>query len=374
MPSTVDGLHLHATWQFSLEVIMHHKLLFSPYRTLNASEADVFYVPYYSSLACLCHKMAPPNQNSITNNVLKLSTFLKQSAHFHAKKPHLVTISMIEREQYLKTCPLLAIQDMSNFRVIGIEEEPRSALRNRMSKYTKPLIVAPYPAYGHLDGQAASHDSYINQLLASNRTVFLFLAAGTRRSNPFRASIFDNILSNPSCHKTDLSYGEFTKNINRQNKTLQAKQLPDSVWLTTRECQGRHHLFTHDWMTRSVFCLQPPGDSPTRKSFYDAIIAGCIPAIFKEKYQVKYPFQSNIDYSQFTVSIEEDFIVKNKTSILTMLKNIPQSKIKQMQISMSKVQQYLQYSLPIVNGASHHDAIQYILQQVELLLKTQEKW
>ncbi len=162
------------------------------------------------------------------------------------------------------------------------------------------MIVAPYPAYGHLDGQAASHDSYTNQLRTMNRTIFLFLAAGTRRSNPFRAAIFDNFLSNPSSHQTDLSYNEFTKNLKRQNKTLQDKQFTNSVWLTTRECQGRHHLYTHDWMTRSVFCLQPPGDSPTRKSFYDAIIAGCIPVIFKEKYPVKYPFQDRIDYSQFT--------------------------------------------------------------------------
>lgn len=31
---------------------------------------------------------------------------------------------------------------------------------------------------------------------------------------------------------------------------------------------------------RSVFCLQPPGDMPSRKSVFDAILSGCIPVLF----------------------------------------------------------------------------------------------
>ena len=30
----------------------------------------------------------------------------------------------------------------------------------------------------------------------------------------------------------------------------------------------------------SVFCLQPPGDMPTRKSLFDSILSGCIPVLF----------------------------------------------------------------------------------------------
>ncbi|CAN1816274.1 Probable xyloglucan galactosyltransferase GT11 [Linum perenne] len=30
----------------------------------------------------------------------------------------------------------------------------------------------------------------------------------------------------------------------------------------------------------SAFCLQPPGDSPTRRSIFDSMLAGCIPVFF----------------------------------------------------------------------------------------------
>jgi hypothetical protein len=36
-------------------------------------------------------------------------------------------------------------------------------------------------------------------------------------------------------------------------------------------------------MHQSQFCLQPPGDSPTRRSFFDAMLAGCIPVIFSKE-------------------------------------------------------------------------------------------
>ena len=49
------------------------------------------------------------------------------------------------------------------------------------------------------------------------------------------------------------------------------------------------HLHSHDapyitaWelYAQSVFCLQPPGDSPTRRAFYDSLLFGCIPVISK---------------------------------------------------------------------------------------------
>lgn len=35
-------------------------------------------------------------------------------------------------------------------------------------------------------------------------------------------------------------------------------------------------------MHQSEFCLQPPGDSPSRRSFVDALLVGCIPGIFQK--------------------------------------------------------------------------------------------
>jgi hypothetical protein len=40
-----DDMSVRDTYQYALEVIIHQKLLNSPYRTKNPDEADLFYVP-----------------------------------------------------------------------------------------------------------------------------------------------------------------------------------------------------------------------------------------------------------------------------------------------------------------------------------------
>jgi hypothetical protein len=36
----------------------------------------------------------------------------------------------------------------------------------------------------------------------------------------------------------------------------------------------------HRVYSSSVFCIQPPGDTPTRKGIFDSLLAGCIPIVF----------------------------------------------------------------------------------------------
>ena len=146
----------------------------------------------------------------------------------------------------------------------------------------------------------------------------------------------------------------------------------EAVWLTTPECRRDHHRFTLDWMQRSLFCLQPPGDSPTRKSFYDAILAGCIPVLFKGRYDTKYPLQGYLDYQQFTVGVSEDAVTHHNIPIATILNRLSPSKIKQLQVSVAKASQFLQYSYPIVAKQPHNDALKYILDEVGYHLRT--KW
>lgn len=44
---------------------------------------------------------------------------------------------------------------------------------------------------------------------------------------------------------------------------------------------AQHHKASPNLESRSsVFCLQPPGDMPTRKSVFDSILSGCIPVLF----------------------------------------------------------------------------------------------
>ncbi|GAA6004436.1 uncharacterized protein JCM10292_007067 [Rhodotorula paludigena] len=56
-------------------------------------------------------------------------------------------------------------------------------------------------------------------------------------------------------------------------------------------------------MAQSTFCLQPPGDSPTRKGFFDSILLGCIPVIFRRDTYSRIPLRR---YTGQPVNVEDE--------------------------------------------------------------------
>ncbi|XP_071714068.1 xyloglucan galactosyltransferase MUR3-like [Rutidosis leptorrhynchoides] len=81
---------------------------------------------------------------------------------------------------------------------------------------------------------------------------------------------------------------------------------------------------------RSNFCLQPKGDSFTRRSTYDSILAGCIPVFFhQDSFYTQYTWHVKMNYLDYSVFIPEDDIRKN-VSIEKRLNRIDPMKIKMM--------------------------------------------
>ncbi|KAJ4753604.1 Xyloglucan galactosyltransferase KATAMARI1 [Rhynchospora pubera] len=82
-----------------------------------------------------------------------------------------------------------------------------------------------------------------------------------------------------------------------------------------------------DLMTQSHFCLQPSGDSPTRRAVFDSVLAGCIPVFFsKDTAYNQYPWYLPKHPDDWSVFIEPDHI----NQLEKVLKRIPEKKIKQM--------------------------------------------
>lgn len=81
----------------------------------------------------------------------------------------------------------------------------------------------------------------------------------------------------------------------------------------------------------SVFCLQPVGDSFTRRSVFDAMVSGCIPVLFHPRTiytEYTWHFPSNI--STYSVFIPEQDIRAKTAVIEHILQMIPASQIKEM--------------------------------------------
>ena len=354
-----NDLYVHNTWQFSLEVIMHNKMLQSPYRTNDYSKASLFYIPFYSGISCLVkmgRNYSKINQHKV---MTKLLLYLEQhpSNAFKTGLPHVMGLSKIEKEQSTYSCPILRHGGFTPVYFVGIERSSIGPSDSVGGSQIHPLIIVPYPSFGHLkDYIFKSEHSY--SMHPGNRTISIFMAAGIRKTNQLRTAIQKEFEQ----HKTTQSYRNFNgPKIHRQ---------VTKAWLLTSDCIINPEYII-EWMQNSLFCLQPPGDSPTRKSFFDSVIAGCIPVLFVSQYKVFYPFEKYLNYSSFTVALDQsDILVYNKTVeelLLPLIDN--HSEIVRKQTNLQKVARYLQYGVYTDQTEQSNDAMIFLYDQLRVVLE-----
>lgn len=112
---------------------------------------------------------------------------------------------------------------------------------------------------------------------------------------------------------------------------------------------------------KSVFCLQPPGDMPTRKSLFDCLLSGCIPVLF-HPLTARFMYEWHLGQSTWNdIAIHFDSYEENNALIndsidyidklYTIYKNQP-SIITSKQSKIKQVAYQIQYSLIIDNDKS----------------------
>ncbi|GAV57940.1 Exostosin domain-containing protein [Cephalotus follicularis] len=78
-----------------------------------------------------------------------------------------------------------------------------------------------------------------------------------------------------------------------------------------------------DLFLGSEFCLQPPGDSPTRKSVFDSLVSGCIPVLFDPfTAYYQYPWHLPEDHGKYSVFIQQEEVRQMKVHVVERLMNI----------------------------------------------------
>ncbi|WOL17029.1 xyloglucan-specific galacturonosyltransferase 1-like [Canna indica] len=81
----------------------------------------------------------------------------------------------------------------------------------------------------------------------------------------------------------------------------------------------------------SEFCLQPPGDSPTRKSVFDSLVSGCIPVLFSPfTAYYQYPWHLPEDHRKYSVFIEEGDVKEGKVEVMERLRKISREEREEM--------------------------------------------
>lgn len=191
-------------------------------------------------------------------------------------------------------------------------------------------MAVPYPTYFH-----ASTDSQLRDLMLwvskssqrSSLATFVGQGRPERLGDSVRKRVMAQCESDSRCTYV-LCGEEVTTDIHTiqhggfVGKTLQASCQDPPLLL---------HIFH-----RSRFCLQPPGDSPTRRSFFDAMLAGCIPVIFnKNSAWTQYTSHLPGNGNSYSVFLPRHTVWEQ--NVMSILESIPIARVDSMRAKIAEL-------------------------------------
>ncbi|KAK8514775.1 hypothetical protein V6N13_103075 [Hibiscus sabdariffa] len=282
------------THQYALELIFHTRALKHPCRVYDENEAKLFYVPYYGGLDILRWHFKNVSNDVKDTLGLELIKWLENKKPWlkNSGKDHVFVLGKISwdfrrRNDSPWGTRLLELDQMQNSMKLLIERQP----------WHVNDIGIPHPTYFH----PHSDDDIITwqlNIIRSNRKSLISFAGAARPDAPenIRSILINQCISDDTkCRFLNCSSGGCDK--------------PESVIELFRE---------------SEFCLQPPGDSPTRKSVFDSLVSGCIPVLFDPfTAYYQYPWHLPEDHSKYSVFVDQEEVREMKVNIVERLMKVP---------------------------------------------------
>ncbi|CAH1447236.1 unnamed protein product [Lactuca virosa] len=213
-----------------------------------------------------------------------------------------------------------------------------SALLIESSPFNSNDFAIPYPTYFH-----PSKDSDVftwqNRMMKLDRKWLFCFAGALRPGNPksIRSLLIDQCKNSNS--------GKLLECGNDESK-----------------CHSPSNIMK--MFQRSVFCLQPPGDSYTRRSAFDSILAGCIPVFFHPaSFYTQYTWHLPKKYTKYSIFIPEGDIRRN-ISIEQRLGQIDSKTVKMMRKEVVNLIPRLIYADPRSRLESLKDAFDLSVEAV----------
>ena len=111
----------------------------------------------------------------------------------------------------------------------------------------------------------------------------------------------------------------------------------------------------------SVFCLQPWGDSATRKGFWDAVLAGCINAVFNSVGWNETDAWFG-DHRRWTVRVPLAEMQPGGRGALGFLQSLPKSEIARLHAEVASVRGHVQYA--IEDGTPGGDGVDVLVRNI----------
>ncbi|KAK4440871.1 putative xyloglucan galactosyltransferase GT11 [Sesamum alatum] len=302
----------YVTHQFSLDVIFHSIMKQYECLTNDSSMADAIYVPYYAGLDISRYLWDTYSYSVKDSDAHELFKWLRGRPEWRVMggRDHFLVAGRITwdfrraiKDDSAWGNNLMLLPESQNVTMVTIESSP----------WDQNDFAIPYPTYFH-----PSNDEQVfawqNKMRKQKRKI-LFSFAGGPRPN-MEDSIRGEIMTQCAA-------------VRRKCRMIECKD-------EKHNCLKPANLMRI--FQASIFCLQPPGDSFTRKSTFDSIVAGCIPVFFSPgSAYVQYLWHLPKDYESYSVLISEEDVKQKKVSIDSVLSRIPKSKVAAMREEVIKL-------------------------------------
>lgn len=240
------------TNQFMLEVIFHSRLRSYDCLTSDSAQASAIFIPYYAGLD-MSQFLWSPNISVRDRPGLDLLNWVSKRPEWEVMsgRDHFLVAGRIAwdfRRQTDETSDwgtkFMFLPEARNMTMLSVE-----------SSVWKNDFAVPYPTYFHpwIESDITEWQHHIR----NQERPYLFSFAGAPRPEQgftIRGEIINQCLASiGKCKLLNCSTG--ADNCDNPINVMRVFQ-------------------------KSVFCLQPRGDSYTRRSTFDSILAGCIPVFF----------------------------------------------------------------------------------------------
>ncbi|XP_068662738.1 probable arabinosyltransferase ARAD1 [Aristolochia californica] len=279
----------------------------------NSSEADVVFVPFFSSLCYNRFAKAAPHKKS-QNKLLqeKLVEYL------------------MEQEEWKRT---------GGRDHIVLAHHPNSMLDARMSLWPAIFILADFGRYppniANVEKDVIAPykhmiRTFVNDSAGfdSRPTLLYFQGAIYRKDGGVvRQELFYLLKDEKDVH---FSFGSV-----RQNGVSEASH-------------GMHG---------SKFCLNIAGDTPSSNRLFDAIVSHCVPVIISD--DIELPFEDVLDYSEFCIFVRTSDAVK-EGFLTKLIRSIGKEEWTRMWEKLKEIEHYFEFQYP----SQEDDAVQMIWKAV----------
>ncbi|KAK1362556.1 putative xyloglucan galactosyltransferase GT14 [Heracleum sosnowskyi] len=338
----------YATNQFMLEVIFHNRMKKYKCLTNDSALATAIFVPFYAGLDVGRYLWDDAGFYRDANSI-ELMKWLTEKTEWKRLqgRDHFFIAGRITWDFRRRTDiqsdwgnKLMLLPEAKNMTILGIESSP----------WTNNEFAIPYPTYFHptRDLEVFGWQSKIKR--TKRPYLYSFVGAPRPKSEDSIRSIIIKqcIASRRKCKFLDCN---------------------------GKNCQNPVNVMSI--LQRSNFCLQPSGDSHTRRSIFDSILAGCIPVFFHPGSAfVQYIWYFPKNYTKYSVFIPEKTLRDDTKSIETILRAISNSQVRSMREEVIRLIPRITYADPQSNLETLEDAfdtaLRGVIKRVDIIKKVTE--